>query len=565
MQISNKKIMILGGFGLVGRAVTRQILEKKPAKVIITSLFEKEAKQACKEFENHGVELHPVWGNLFVRDALKDLSRAQIMDNRENRQILLDDVMGLLTDDVLHKSYLYQIIAEHEPDIIIDCVNSATALAYQDVYAGYYKVKRQLDKWDAGELPGEELRSEMEKFLSTVYIPQLIRHIQILYEATRRHNVTSYIKVGTSGTGGMGLNIPYTHSEEKPSRVLLSKTSLAGAHSLLLFLMARTPDAPNVKEIKPATAIAWKGIDYGEVMRHGKPIPLYDCKPENAVKLGNILHENQACTCSELGENLKSVYIDTGENGIFSYGEFYTITSFGQMQFVTPEEIAINVVAEIEGGNTGRDVIGALDASVMGSTYRAGYMRQTAIEKMEELIEQNQEDSVAFENLGPPRLSKLLYEAYLLKSACRNITGVLANSAAQLSEKLSQNISGNADLRTKIISIGIPILMPDGKSLIRGPVVKIPVFKTTSELPVNEENLTEWTYNGWVDLRESNMQLWIDRLKEISKSLDEIDPKDTSSRYHHGLGYWKRDGELHIGKLVSWIFVYEEKGERVKG
>ena len=564
MQISNTTVMILGGFGLVGRAITRQILEKKPAKVIVTSLFEKEAKKACKEFENCGVELHPVWGNLFVRDSLKDLSRAEIMENRKNRQILLDDVMGLLTDDVLHKSYLYQIIAEHKPDVIIDCVNSATALAYQDVYAGYYKVRRQLDKWDSGEMPGEELRTEMEKFLGTVYIPQLIRHIQILYEATRRNHVTSYIKVGTSGTGGMGLNIPYTHSEEKPSRVLLSKTSLAGAHSLLLFLMARTPDAPHVKEIKPATAIAWKGIDYGEIMRHGKPIPLYDCKPENAVKLGAKLAENQSCTCDALGENLKAVYIDTGENGIFSYGEFFTITSFGQMQFVTPEEIARNVVAEIEGGNTGRDVIGALDASVMGSTYRAGYMRQAALEKMEELIAQNQEDSVAFENLGPPRLSKLLYEAYLLKSAYNDMTGVLAHNAAQLSKKLAQIVSENSGLRTKIISIGVPILMPDGKSLIRGPVVKIPVFKTTSELPVNDDNLAEWTYNGWVDLRESNMQLWIDRLKEINKCLDEVDPLDTSSRYHHGIGYWKREGKLHIGKLVSWIFVNEEKGERVK-
>ena len=60
----------------------------------------------------------------------------------------------------------------------------------------------------------------------------------------------AYIKIGTSGTGGMGLNIPYTHSEEKPSRVLLSKSALAGAQTLLLFLMARTPGGPITQEIK---------------------------------------------------------------------------------------------------------------------------------------------------------------------------------------------------------------------------------------------------------------------------------------------------------------------------
>ena len=53
----------------------------------------------------------------------------------------------------------------------------------------------------------------------------------------------------------MGLNIPYTHSEEKPSRVLLSKSAVAGAHSMLLFLMARTPGAQLTKEIKPAAKI----------------------------------------------------------------------------------------------------------------------------------------------------------------------------------------------------------------------------------------------------------------------------------------------------------------------
>lgn len=38
--------------------------------------------------------------------------------------------------------------------------------------------------------------------------------------------------------------------------MLLSKSALAGAHSLLLFLMARTPGGPITKEIKPAAAIA---------------------------------------------------------------------------------------------------------------------------------------------------------------------------------------------------------------------------------------------------------------------------------------------------------------------
>ncbi len=110
--------------------------------------------------------------------------------------------------------------------------------------------------------------------LVTDYVPQLIRHVQVLYQSMVKAGMGVYVKIGTSGTGGMGLNIPYTHSEEKPSRVLLSKTALAGAHTLLLFLMARTPGGPITKEIKPAAAIAWKRIGYGPVLRGGRPVPL---------------------------------------------------------------------------------------------------------------------------------------------------------------------------------------------------------------------------------------------------------------------------------------------------
>ena len=565
MQINGKKVMILGGYGLVGRAIVYEILKHEPAKIVITSLFQWEAEKAIEEFKDCGVPMHAEWGNIFSRFDFKDMSRDAILQDAGKRNIFLQDIMESLDEDILTNNTLYRLIEKHRPDILIDSVNSATSFAYQDIYSGYYSVKKELKKWDdTGEVP-ENFRFEMEKYLGTAYIPQLIRHIQVLYEATGRFGVSSYMKVGTSGTGGMGLNIPYTHSEERPSRVLLSKTSLAGAHSLLLFLMARSADAPNVKEIKPATAIAWKKIGYGEVMRRGRPIPLVDCEPEKALILGGALKREQRAEYKNLGENLKEVYIDTGENGIFSYGEFYTITGYGQMQFVTPEEIAFNVVTEIIGGNTGKDIIGALDASVMSSTYRAGYMRQAALEEMEELLKEHQTDSVAFENLGPPRLSKLLFEAHLLKLIGKTIDGVLEFSAAGLSQKAAEIIETDAKLRSKIISIGIPILMPDGKRILTGETMKIPPFKNFDELPVNDENLEDWTFNGWVDLRVKNLETWIGWLKQVKEYLASIDSDDSSSRYHHGISYWKPESELHAGKMAIWIFIHIDNGERIKG
>src|SRR4029453_15197574 len=132
---------------------------------------------------------------------------------------------------------------------------------------------------------GGDLRESLETLLVADYVPQLIRHVQVLYQPMLKAGTRAYRQIGPPGTGGMGLNIPYTHSEEKPSRVLLSKSALAGAHTLLLFLMARTPGGPITKEIKPAAAIAWKRIGFGEVLRAGRPVPLHEPDPAGAERL----------------------------------------------------------------------------------------------------------------------------------------------------------------------------------------------------------------------------------------------------------------------------------------
>jgi hypothetical protein len=44
----------------------------------------------------------------------------------------------------------------------------------------------------------------------------------------KRAGTRMYVKIGTAGTGGMGLNVPFTHAEERPSRVLLAKVVSPG-------------------------------------------------------------------------------------------------------------------------------------------------------------------------------------------------------------------------------------------------------------------------------------------------------------------------------------------------
>lgn len=563
MVITNKSVLVLGGWGLVGSAICRKLMEEKPKRIILTSLKESEAKDACetmrREYPKAGRNFFvPWWGNIFVRNEFKDLTREEILNDQNKRTKFLDDVIEELTAEVLERSALFQLVNKYKPDVIIDCINSATAIAYQDIFQSSRDVMIALKN------DSVNLRDVVEKLLATQYTPQLIRHVQIFYRSMNIAKTTVYVKIGTSGTGGMGLNIPYTHSEEKPSRVLLSKSVVAGAHTMLLFLMGRTPDAPITKEIKPTGAIAWKKIAYGEIAKRGKPIDLYDCPPEKGIELKGKFKLKIEGFAESTGQRLKSVFIDTGENGIFSRGEFEAIATPGQMEFVTPEEIADSVLYEIRGGNTGHDIINALDNATLSPTYRAGFMFQGALEKMKKLEKEHNTDSVAFEMLGPPRLSKLLYEAHLLKSVYKTVNVVMKSPAKKMSEELTMFLSSNEKLRSQIISIGIPILLPDGKTLLRGNEVKIPAYRGINELNITQSSIDDWAHNGWIDLRTGNMEHWKSRLTKIKNGVELYIAGDTSSRNFRTMEYWANFDDIDAGKIVGWVFTEEEKGKRMK-
>jgi hypothetical protein len=564
MDIKGKSVLILGGWGLVGYAVARRIIVENPSKIILASLNEWEAREAVenlsKEFPDYPKEnIIPWWGNIFLRQEWKDQNKLELLKDPKIRKVLIDDIIEELNDEILKAQSLYQLITTYKPSIIVDSINTATGIAYQNIYSVGRDVKKAIK---SGNL--DQIIEQSERLLATLYIPQLIRHVQILYKSMEEAKTQIYLKIGTSGTGGMGLNIPYTHSEEKPSRVLLSKSSVAGAHTLLLFLLARTPNAPITKEIKPTAAIAWKKIGFGEIKKGGKPVELLDHKPELAIELSEVFKIKDEVPVEKTGETLKAVFIDTGENGIFSRAEFDAISSLGQMEYVTPEEIAETVVYELKGVNTGHDIINALDHATLEPTYRAGYMHNFAIKKMKRLEQEYGVESVAFEMLGPPRLSKLLYEAQILKILYGSMLNVINQTASDISKKAEELIKNNRVLRSQIISIGIPILLSDGKRLLRGPEIKIPPYRGENELEVTPENIDLWAHDGWVDLREKNFELWIKRFNKIIEETEKIPKEDTSSRFVRDRDFWNNYQEIDIGKIVGWLFIYEELGERMK-
>lgn len=562
MQIQGSRVFIFGGWGLVGAAICRKIMKYNPAKLIVSSLKQAEAENAVKELRNEFSDKDPAmfvaaWGNIFTRTEWKDENWFDIISDSNSRKGVINDIFMELDDNVLNQSALYSTIKEHKPDVVIDCINTATAIAYLDTYNSTINVVKKIEK--------ESLDTEsVERLIASTYIPQLIRHIQILYRALTDAKSTIYLKVGTSGTGGMGMNIPYTHSEERPSRVLLSKTAVAGAQTLLMYLMARVPDGPIIKEVKPTATIAWKRIAYDTVYRKGQPIKLVDMNFENAKTVNGSFVFDDNSGVQDTGDVYKSVFIDTGENGIFSRGEFQAISSLGQMEIVTPEEIADYAVFEIRGGNTGHDMIQGLDAFNLGPTYRGGMLQNIAISKIDQLEKDNDVESVAFELLGPPRLSKLLYEAHLIKKIAVGMKSALSFDAEELSKKAAELIKNNDNIRRQILSIGLAVLLPDGNKYLRGEACKIPVRRGEDKIDMTPENINRWCYEGWLDLRKENFVEWQRILAKIIDQAESIPIDDTSSRYTYTRDYWNNFETIDPGKIAGWIFEHEDKGWRFK-
>jgi hypothetical protein len=541
LNIENRKILVLGGYGLVGTAVCRELLARRPREIQIHSLRMEESQRAVEELRDEAgsTALSTSAGNIFgllQGGGKRDLIRAELRR---------------LDDEDLGSFVLYDVLSKSRPDVVIDCVNTSTGIAYGDIFRSAEDVLAQLEQGGVQE-------ATAEKLLDALYMPRLIRHIQIMYRGMIDAGTGVYVKIGTTGTGGMGLNIPYTHSEERPSRVLLSKTAMAGAQSMLLFLMARTPGAPITKEIKPAAVIAWKRMGFGPIVRGGKRLDLVDARP---LPLGKTFSTDDPAAARVRDEPYENVFIDTGENGVFSLEEFSTVTSHEQMEFVTPEEIARYLVFEIEGRGTGYDIVNALDGAVLGPTYRAGLLRHWALERLNEMEKEHGVHSVAFEMLGPPRNSKLLFEAHLLRLVYPNMEAVRTATPEAVRDALDRLVREKPEEANRVVSVGIPILLDSGE-VIRG--VKVIVPNDADGAPVTPESLESWVRDGWVDLRLANCAKWIERFQKIHDEIAALPADDSSSRFLRNRRFWHKVDVIQPGKVVGWILGTEEGGSRIK-
>ena len=157
----------------------------------------------------------------------------------------------------------------------------------------------------------------------------------------------------------------------------------------------------------------------------------------------------------------------------------------------------------------------------------------------------------------------MLFEAYLFKHAYTSLGAVVSEkiTAEEMSNKLvsileSSGVAGVAP------SIGIPILMPDGVQILRGPSINVPeLVGHRVAVPLGDaEQLEKWVRKGWIDLRAKNISVWRSRFEKMLQAraiLRDMGSASASIRTFMG-------DYFEIGEVVAWIFNNELGGYRVK-
>jgi hypothetical protein len=540
-------ILILGGAGMVGEQVAREAArELQPARIVLSALTQREVDEAVSLLkpEMPGIELVPAAADIFLPQSLQGRDRAALVEDRATFDVLFDEIFSS-DPEAYAGSALYRMIEQHKPDVIVDCINTATAISYQDVFTVSRRTKMLLDAIESreGSIDAAELRPlvrSVRELLIAQGIPQITRHILFLHRSLAKSSVRVYVKVGTTGTGGMGINIPYTHSEDKPSAQLLSKSAIGFAHTGLLFLMARTPSASQdnaiVKEVKPGAMIGFKRLGETHVRLTGEsgrrePAFLMNAREE---AVGDSLQTRRPF--AEFGRYqgrdvpLRMIGADTGENGFFSIGEFQAITYPRQMEYVTPEEVARTTILEILGASTGRDVLSAIDGAITEPSYRAGFLRDDAVREMTRLEKAIAGDilpSIAVGHLGPPKLSKLLGEAWLLRESAKtdDIAAMAEVAPAEMQRRVEEWLAAHPRVVSLLTTIGVPLLRDRGGrlELTRGPRINIPpAAPDGSSQPLDREAVERYARTGWIDLRLGNFEVWQQRLVTLAKSRPDI-------------------------------------------
>lgn len=485
------KTILFIGTGQIGKAILNKIFEFEPKTIIIHNLTKKTSDTVCKKYAKKypSIKFVPSYGNIFMPYKLKNVGNNDLYSVSDE---IINYFYSEMTCELLEQSSIVTLIKKYNPELIIDAINSATVLG--NSYNPELKRKRYEENSDIC----------CKEMMVDDYTTKIINFVYSLKYGMEIYKVKKYIKVSTTGLGGMGINMPYTHGDNPKlqlSSALMGKISASGVLHQLLWNLEHTRGL-DISLVIPGTFVGYDSVmsepietDKG-LLKRRKYVSAID------IKYGDILHYNNHLS----DDYLEFPVVRAGENHVYSQYELEVLTALGQMEAITKEEVANYVISNIKGQKS-KDIFSSLNNAMLSPTYAGRDMVMEIENKFKNIS--TQKYGIATGNLGVT-LSKQLYELYLLKLCCSTIAELRKIDINVIIEKINKLLT--KELISEIISLGIPVLT-DSNKLYIGDYSLVP--SNNDDKVMSIENINKWCEIGWVDLRRDNLQNWCSKLIEV--------------------------------------------------
>lgn len=457
------KYLILG-VGEVGTCLACELINSKNNCVIhIHTLTKSSMENKLKKLRsiiktNSNNKVSGSYGDIYL--TKKHLNNQNFLNNIDTSDI---DYLYSNIENWYEDSLIYELLKIVEPDYIIDTVTLAVKFRNNFIY-DLYNNKNDKDLID--------------KILFYNPTTVLSNYVQSVKYALKNFCVSGYIKVSSSGLGGMGFNCPYTHGsinsiKLNPS-IELKIASLGIMHQLLWNLF----DSEKVKVslIVPKALIGWD-----------KPLKITN----NKKNIYNFKNNNKTINKDKLLKFSISC-IPCGDSTYYSIQEYIVASSVGQFESISKEEVVKAVIDSIQGSDR-YNILNYISNSSINSSYYAFSKREQVILEAKKIENSLKTPSLVTGNFGP-YISKLISELYVIVCALSN-KKILDNfSLSNCSELCYKYLKNNPKIKDQILSAN----------------------------PVIETNVGSWflyedySHNEIIDLTDKNILLWKNFLANLS-------------------------------------------------
>lgn len=539
-----KTVLVLG-VGQIGKAITKKIIEHKPERIILHNLTKSESDYCCEHFAKlcSDIELVPSWGDVFLPFKFNKLT--SIEQQIEHKNELLKFFYSDLSSEVLKKSTLYKLVQKWQPDLIIDAINSGTVLG------NHYKPELILSKVSASAKI--DLNTSVEILLND-FVPKAINFVYTLKLVMEDFKIDKYLKVSTTGLGGMGMNMPYTHGDTPRSSLsfaLMGKISAAGVLHQLLWNLSHTTHL-NISLLIPSTFVGYDCTKFEPIETDIGLIKKIKQPKKLQLKEGEKLTYFKGTS----NDYLEFPVVRAGENHVYSLYELSALTSLGQMEAITKEEVA-NAAMEDICGKSKKNLLNYMDAGMLSPTFAGKVMVEKIKAEIRNLTAQNNTTSIATGNLGVT-VAKRLYEFYMIKSVCPTVNELKNMQAKDLHRLIVEKLEVSINLLKEMLSLGLPVMLDDDNIYI-GEYSLFP--DKGCDLTVTVEHVEKWVSVGWVDLRIKNILFLKKIILDVYNDTQDV-LKEKSFILNRDVSAINDDYD--IGEVLAYYYNLQERGRKTR-